>query len=169
MEYRVVFDVTQTWPDLKGPVLGLGLVCVALLAWKFRQSDVGWHGFFRPTPWVKTLFAGCYLVFAVLWTLVVTLVTLVSHHRAVEALRDGRARVVEGVVAGFDPMPAEGHKSERFTVGDVHFTYSDYEVIPGFHQARSHGGPVREGLPVRIHYSGPRSEAMILELEIRAE
>jgi hypothetical protein len=43
---------------------------------------------------------------------------------------------------------------EHFTVCGVPFSYSDYVVTAGFNHASSHGGPMREGLWVRIAYSG---------------
>jgi hypothetical protein len=49
-------------------------------------------------------------------------------------------------------MPYEGHQDECFTVQEQQFCYSDYDIVPGFHNAASHGGPIRAGLPVRIAY-----------------
>ena len=44
--------------------------------------------------------------------------------------------------------------------------YSDYdEVTSGFHNAASHGGPIRPGIHVRIAYLGPT----ILRLQIRKD
>lgn len=64
-------------------------------------------------------------------------------------------------------MPYNGHDTERFRVGSVSFAYSDYIVESGFNRTSSHGGPIREGLAVRIHYSGQPSHATILRLEVR--
>jgi hypothetical protein len=49
-----------------------------------------------------------------------------------------------------------------FRVGDVRFAYSDFRVSCGFNNTTSHGGPVREGLHVRIHYV----EGIILKFEV---
>lgn len=62
-------------------------------------------------------------------------------------------------------MPYEGHQDECFRVKNEKFCYSDYVVQPGFHQSASHGGPIREGLPVRIAYSN----GQILRLDIGAD
>jgi hypothetical protein len=51
---------------------------------------------------------------------------------------------------------------ERFTVNGVEFSQSDYVVTCGFNDTASHGGPIREGLQVRIHYV----DNAILKLEI---
>ena len=80
------------------------------------------------------------------------------------ALNQGVAEVVEGEVQDFQPMPRTGKGTEQFTVGGVRFAYSDYIVGPGFNRTSRNGGPIREGLHVRIHYSG--DSAAILKLEI---
>jgi len=84
---------------------------------------------------------------------------------AIAALYDGPHQIVEGVVSDFEPMPYEGHKDECFSVQQQSFCYSDYWTTPGFHRSASHGGPIREGLPVRITYH----DGMILRLQIPAE
>ena len=84
---------------------------------------------------------------------------------AIAALYDGPHQIVEGLVSDFEPMPYEGHKDECFSVQQQSFCYSDYSTTLGFHRSASHGGPIREGLPVRITYH----DGMILRLQIPAE
>jgi hypothetical protein len=63
--------------------------------------------------------------------------------------------IVEGIVENFDPMPYTGHKSESFTVDGIKFEYSDNEIDTGaFRKTKSHGGPIDEGLYVKIYYVG---------------
>ena len=69
-----------------------------------------------------------------------------------EALRAGRAAVVEGVVGNFRPMRT-GYDTERFTVHGVRFSYSHDIHGLFFNQTTWVGGPIREGLRVRIHYA----------------
>lgn len=66
--------------------------------------------------------------------------------------RAGRVEVVEGRVDDFHAMPPEGGEYESFRVQDVKFHYSDFESNPGFNRTASHGGPIRQGLPVRVTY-----------------
>jgi hypothetical protein len=68
--------------------------------------------------------------------------------------RSGWYSQVEGTVTDFHPMPYEGHEDECFSVQAQRFCYSDYIIVPGFHNSASHGSPIRSGLPVRIAYSG---------------
>ncbi|MGH9970245.1 MAG: hypothetical protein ACREBG_20950 [Pyrinomonadaceae bacterium] len=59
-------------------------------------------------------------------------------------------------------MPFEGHADETFVVDGHRFSYSDYDETKGFNRTQSHGGPMREGLQVRItHVDGS-----IVKLEI---
>lgn len=51
---------------------------------------------------------------------------------------------------------------ESFNVNGVKFEYSDYVITPGFNNAASKGGPIKEGLPVRISYI----DGTILKLEV---
>lgn len=79
-----------------------------------------------------------------------------------DSLSSGRVRVVEGVVSHFDPEPPEGHHYESFDVLDQHFSYSQYVLNAGFNHSRGAGGPIRDGLQVRIAYL----DGQILRLEI---
>jgi hypothetical protein len=78
------------------------------------------------------------------------------------AARDGSTEIVEGKVEQFVPMPYEGHAQETFIVNGRYFAYSDYDQTKGFNRTQSHGGPMKEGLQVRItHVDGS-----IVKLEI---
>lgn len=60
-------------------------------------------------------------------------------------------------------MPYGGHATESFVVQGIQFKYSDYIITAGFNHTSSHGGPIREGLLVRIwHRNGE-----ILRLDIK--
>ncbi|WP_321797617.1 hypothetical protein [Burkholderia sp. BCC1988] len=65
-------------------------------------------------------------------------------------------------MTAFEPMPYGGHAMERFCVGQVCFSYSDYVVTGGFNNTASHGGPIRAGLPVRVSYV----DGLIVKLEV---
>jgi hypothetical protein len=68
------------------------------------------------------------------------------------AQRDaGEAMVVEGPVRDFVPSSASGPNFESLMVNGVRFHYSDGFHLRGFHQTSTAGGPMRDGLEVRIH------------------
>ncbi len=51
-------------------------------------------------------------------------------------------------------MPVNGHKDESFIVDGQRFTYSDFVGTAGFNHTRSQGGPIHNGIHVRIHHVG---------------
>jgi hypothetical protein len=107
---------------------------------------------------------------ATVGALAVGVLTASRYAEAQYILRSGRAGLVEGLVQEFHPMPRTGHDSEHFTVRGVRFQYPQNGM--GFSQTAAEGGPIREGLHVRIHYvptSGCEElcGATILRLEVK--
>ena len=153
MEYRVVFDATEKYPELHRLLPILLIPVVAWLTWHHKRSKYA-------------LFVACgaLALFVAFGAFVVT-----QWLQARSALLTGRAQVVEGIVENYHPMPYQGHERERFTVQGVSFAYSDYTVSPGLNQTRSHGGPDLEGRHVRIHYLRMvgRPPPTILKVEVR--
>ncbi len=144
MEYVTVFDASQKGLDWWAPVFGTSFALIGLHA-LLRRRDASLHGMRRVG-----------IVLYILFGLgIATLPPLVqSRHRTalIAALREGRAAVVEGRVQDFVPMPWSGHARECFTLQETRFCYSDFAVSAGFNNTRSHGGPLREGLQVRVHH-----------------
>lgn len=144
MEYVTIFDIRQSgfshWWALGLIPIACGLIMLFLRA--RSRSLVG-----RVLPFVS-------IVFGLFWTLATLASTAIHHFGLASDLRNGRCEVVEGVVTQFDPMPYQGHKYESFVVAGHRFQYSDYIITGGFNRSRSHGGPIRDGLSVRIRYRG---------------
>jgi hypothetical protein len=78
------------------------------------------------------------------------------------ALAHGAAKVVTGCVSDLVPEGPDGHPSERLRVGDHAYTYSSYDLTPAFNRTVPHGGPMRDGLCVRI----ADLQGRILRLEV---
>ena len=154
MEYRTVFDILQvgyrSWPSV---LFGLGFVSMGISMFVF------------PSFWAKIPFRGpefmrrysphIFTGFAALWTLSVFLGTYSDYSYAKSEYLQGNAEVIEGAVSNFKPGTNErGSAYESFCVKDKCFTYSDYEEQAGFNTMTINGGPVREGLPVRVTFVG---------------
>lgn len=154
--YVTAFEVSR-YANLGFPAFGLIFVVIGG-AVAFLKRRFGWQ---RP----GRLFLFGYIGFGMLFALGAGLGILLENNEAYQALHFGQHETVEGPVTDFKPMPYEGHQDECFSVQQHTFCYSDYVVTAGFHQSASHGGPVREGLPVRIAYTGN----LILKLEIPAD
>jgi hypothetical protein len=150
MKYTTVFDIAQAgYKEWSFPAFGLIFVAVAIAMLLFRGKLSGITGkrsqYGRGAAWLLLSIAG-------LWTIGSFVATFGEYRTLLSSLKDGRARVVEGIVTEFTPMPSSGHALERFCVSHKCFHYSDFEVSAGFNNTSSHGGPIREGLPVRVTY-----------------
>jgi hypothetical protein len=103
------------------------------------------------------------LGFSLIWMVAAFALTLRDYIVARDALISGQASVIEGLVTDFRSMPhAGGHAEESFAVSGQRFSYSDYSPTAGFNNTRSHGGPIDNGVHVRITHRG----STILRLEI---
>ncbi len=76
--------------------------------------------------------------------------SLHDQRQLADALRKGEYEIVEGEVVDFVPMPYDGGARESFVVGGHRYDYSDWEATAGFNNTQSHGGPIRQGVRVRI-------------------
>ncbi len=157
-DFITVFDAGQLgYRNWWFPSFGLIFIGVGLLLPKLMDS-----GLLPTTPTKRIWFPRLFLGFAVFWTLTAFGISFGSFLSGRETLLSGKADYLEGSVENFIPMPYQGHASESFTVKGIPFRYSDYEITSGFNQTASHGGPIREGMQVRIWHSGNN----ILKLEI---
>jgi len=115
------------------------------------------------------VFSVLFLVVAAGWS-VASLSGYQPYTDAERVLRENRALVVEGPVENFEPEQFGGSKDEQFTVQQVVFRYSSSDLSnPGYKQASGLTGPLRPGLPVRVHYfhDPARDQNIILKLEIK--
>lgn len=146
MNFELVFDADEAgYRQWWFPAFGLIFVAIGLgiVIYHRRNPSPGRSRWSRVFPY---LFAG----FAVFWVSVSFVGTFSEYWELRQALRSGQFKVVEGKVVDFVPMPAQGHAMEKFTVNGHRYEFSDYVVTAGFNNTQSHGGPIREGLIVRI-------------------
>jgi len=151
MKYELIFDVAQGgFRNWWFPAVGLIFFAVGIFlvknrailpimfSWQVGPKDGSKLGFF-------------FLVCSVLWMMVAFAGTWRDYAALRNALKEGTVAVVEGRVENFVSVP---HKTERFSVCGASFSYSDYGVTAGFDNTNSFGGPIREGLWVRIAHFG---------------
>ncbi|HEY1933364.1 MAG TPA: hypothetical protein VGG99_15230 [Acetobacteraceae bacterium] len=155
MKLVTVFDASDPsffgywwFPSFGLLFVGVGFLLVFRPAHMQHLTPSGLQGMAR------RIFSLCIFVFAMLWTALASTVAFTQYWFAASELTAGRYSVVEGPVTHFVPMPYGGHADESFVVEGHRFAYSDYVMTPGFHNSASHGGPIREGLYVRIAYVG---------------
>ena len=154
VQYDVVFDASQTWYQWWWPAFGLIFVAIGAL-WTL-------YDYRHPPAWWRRLHGPFVTAFAVLWVVLAAWSTYRDYAGLRRALTTGQYVTVEGTVTNFVPMPREGHADEHFEVAGHRYSYSDYGMSAGFNKTQSHGGPMREGLRVRIADVG----GVIARLEI---
>jgi len=95
----------------------------------------------------------CAGAFVILLSLIVLIGQLYMYNKTVGAYNRGDYEIIEGYVENFDPMPYEGHANESFEINGVKFEYSDYDVIQGYNNTKSHGGVItHNGQHLKIGY-----------------
>jgi hypothetical protein len=159
--FRLVFDASHKSPTWWFVAAGLPFVVVGLVL--LRRAAIRRRS--NPGGRSRLGFAAVFLAFAVFWTSSSAVGVFGQWSSVRRAIRAGTP-VVQGTVENFHAMPYSGHDEEHFTVQGVYFAYSDYVITPGFNNTSSHGGPIRAGLLVRIHFIGPATRATIVKLEI---
>lgn len=156
-QYRVVFDLSQKSFQWWFPAFGMIFILIG--------SVMTWWGRRKRWPFSRR-FAGYFMIgFACVWSSVAFGGIFTEYLNLRSKYRQGQFSVVEGYVTNFRPMSYEGHKNECFSVRSETFCYSDYTITAGFNNSASRGGPIREGLPVRLSYIGNT----IVRLEVRSD
>ncbi len=146
MKYKVVFDVVQVgFKDWSFSAFGLIFIVigVGMLIYRWKNPAKDSTFWTRISPYAFT-------AFAFFWTATSFWATYSGYRHLRDALLNGKYTVVEGTVTDFVPMPYTGHAMEKFNVNGYHYEYSDFVVVAGFNNTQSHGGPIRQGLKVRI-------------------
>jgi len=158
-KFVTVFDISdagyKSLPFAAAGLLFVGLAVLMLLFPKYFS--------FKSRKYLEKPFKYFLLGFSIFWTVAIFISTYGEYHSARELIAQHRFNVVQGVVHDFRPMPYAGHGMERFCVEDTCFEYSDYLVTTGFNTTASHGGPIHDGLTVRVSYIGNT----IIRLEIK--
>jgi hypothetical protein len=102
------------------------------------------------------------MVVGIVIPLVLAHVNATRRDEVLSALHGGRYEVIEGTVQGFHAGAASSHPPEEFDVSGHHFRYAPAELLYTFNHVAGAGGPMREGLRVRI----ASVEGRIARLEI---
>ncbi len=176
MNYKTVYDISQNGTGnivivymLMG-VIAL-LIIYGLSPWFAKKGVVGWQSGNTTIP-VSVMRA----VLAVPLCLVLTVISIfiLNIEKNAERLsldyKEGRCIYGEGTVSDFKPMPADGHVHESFVMGNRKFEYSDFDLSrPGFNNTASHGGPIKEGLPVHVWFESQDGTNSIARLDVAVQ
>jgi hypothetical protein len=145
-DYQVVFDVCRAgyrhwWFPAVGIALGALWYAIDQVTSRITKGPLSPRWTF-PARWGYPFFAVLTGI-ALLWS-------GGDYLHLCWSLRQGHFILVEGTVEHFVPMRYEGHGLESFEVAGHHYEYSDFMLTAGFNNTRSHGGPIHQGVKVRI-------------------
>lgn len=144
----------------------MALLLLMAATWYARLDRRPWWMFaWNMSPQYKAFVVRLFRLGAVVMIVfgVLSIVGIVrDDRRCATPVDDPSVTVTTGVVTDFHPMPATGHASETFRVNTASFEFSGFETSCSFHQAAAFGGPLREGLPVRVFHKDGR----ILRLDV---
>ena len=148
--YVTIYDAGQE--PFKYWILALpfaGIIIIDLVAfvtlWKTRCRGI-------KLPLMPIIMAGGPLLFATVVLSALFLKPLSEWRLYNRLLTAEKAPSVEGVITDFKPMPEGGHADESFIVGGRRFRYSSYNITSGFNKTAVRGGPLKEGMKVKIWY-----------------
>ncbi len=165
LQYRTVFDVSQT-ALLDGRVAAIcfALILVGVAGVLLRNKIAVWSLWPKSVRHLGPAYAFIFLFITVAISANIVW-SLTQSRKALIAKQISGSAIAEGNVSQFVPAPYEGHAQESFCLHEKCFNYSDYELTGGFNTTSSHGGPIREGLPVRVTYT----DNTIVKLEVGVE
>ncbi len=159
MSYRVIFDVSKE--PIFDPMFfwgGLALVFVGFL-YVAASRQVVLNSRKENSNKLSKRKANLFLFF----TIALFILNLVHSYLTHNQLSFTAPSMIEGVVEQFKPMNYAGHDYEKFCISNTCFTYSDFTITGGFNNTSSHGGPIKQGLNVRVYYI----ENVIVKIELK--
>lgn len=158
MNYIVVYDSTGSilwWWLTELPIFLFGLLFVGLILQELRR---------KPRTAGKQRLLAALLALAIvggLWQLGY------RYHVSRHFYRYyGPYATIEGAVKNYKAFSTTGTAGEQFEVNGTPFGYVDSFQYRCFHKSAANGGPIREGLPVRISYAAQRYGNCIVKLEV---
>ncbi len=148
-----VYDISVSGFDVwEFLVIGGFVVLLAILDYKFPFIP------YTSPPFAQRAMRWFVLLIVLLVFVLGTANLVYSYATTMSAVREGRIKVVEGVVSRFRAATF----NDEFCVDEVCFMYPASFSSVGFRQLSSRGGHVHDGVSVRVSYVG----GIITRLEI---
>ena len=163
MENRILYECHFEFDSMM--LVPLGLMIGVLLMPYIIKCDSQKRGCYVNLKIVKKI-CYCMALYVVLTEIISMYMLFDMYRKTVMAYRDGDYQIVEGYVENFDPMPYGVHKDETFDIEGVKFQYSDFRILFGYHNAKSHEGVINgKGQYLIIGYVRYKGENIIVYIE----
>ncbi|MFZ6776477.1 hypothetical protein ACO0LD_06545 [Undibacterium sp. Ji83W] len=168
MNSTLIFDITQTeWTSHLNSFPALVFVAVGVIMTGLNISRKrrglpkhGWNaGLDKPGPILPLFILGLGLV----TTVYIFRASYFDYTELRSAYEQGNCEVIEGKVENFHAGTRKKNASkEYFDIRHKHFVYPNPGNLAAFNKTVADGGPIKEGLQVRIHHC----DGAIARLEI---
>ena len=158
---KVLYEVAFKWDSM---YYGAGFVfVVALIFFLYHRKKRFELDTKMQVVW---FFSGLIAVGALIAQIIMGISAVNDYQQVVVAYEKGNYKTVAGEVENFCPMPYEGHGEESFDINGIYFSYSDFVVQQGYHNAKSHGGVISgDGQLLKIGYVEKNQENIIVYIE----
>ncbi len=142
------------------PVVMMIFIAVFPIIWK-----KSWEGKYTIINYKAVkVFCTCCFIFALLFSVIFSLSQSHMYKETVVAYINGDYEIIEGYVQDFIPY-VQG-RDESFTINNVSFSYSDYDIQQGYNNTKSHGGVITgNGQHLRIGYVNYNCKNIIVYIE----
>ena len=158
MPSTLVYDILQTsWVSTMNPTMGvvitaLGCVMIAVNMWR-KHRGLPVYNWRRRSDKPDRGIAFLVLAYGLVIMIGIARMSYVDYTNLRTAYESGQCKVVEGTVEHFHAVQTmKNAKKESFDIGSTHFAYPDSGNTAAFSTTAAYGGPMRNGLPVRIHH-----------------
>ncbi|MGE3301500.1 MAG: hypothetical protein AB7M12_00115 [Hyphomonadaceae bacterium] len=161
--FRLLYDIEkERWKNLWFVFASAPFLLIGLLAGLFGEREPG-----ALSPWWTFAIVAA---FALLWSGVGWWAISGEYARLLRAWRAGQAQQVEGAIEDFESGRSGKGTEEKFQVGGIRFRYRSNVLTAAFNKVATRGGPMREGLRVRIWYvAEPNTPAKRVERLMRPD
>lgn len=110
-------------------------------------------GEFKKPTLLRCFVTALFVLPVVFFLLHVFYLSMQEAYELKDLLENGKVYEVEGYVENYHRPPITGHDQERFDINGIHFEYSDFTIMNGYHRSASWGGVVKKnGQRLKIKY-----------------
>jgi len=93
-------------------------------------------------------------------------ISIIDKNEIKNAIEDGNVMIVKGKVTGYSPVSDSNVDSEKFSINNVNFEYSENEDTYGYHTTTNQNKIIKEnGQDLKITYYRFKGKNIILKIE----
>lgn len=176
MDYKTLYEIDFGYYQLSLIIIPIAIILMGVLAARLIKK----YGFTLPIGFPKlfpqgflniyTRFFSILVAFFGLIVLIAFLIkiplSIMEKKEIKDAMKKGKVIVVTGEVNGFSPARDINVDTEKFSINNVQFEYSEFEDIYGYHTTSEQNKIIKgNGQNLRITYYRFKGKKIILKIE----